>query len=96
MWFRTSRKTRPARPGNWPSAWRRSFRPRLEVLEDRAVPAMIAWDGGPTGNGTDWLDATNWAGDVQPGAADDVTLGSTGGNPTIVLRTWPTSTSRIR
>ena len=30
----------------------------------RVQPAAIAWDGGPTGNGTDWLDATNWVGDA--------------------------------
>src|SRR5262245_10265371 len=61
--------------------------PRLdfEQLESRTVPATIAWDGGPTGNGTDWLDPVNWVGDVLPGAADDVTIGNTGTNPTITV-----------
>jgi hypothetical protein len=56
---------------------------RCVRLEDRTAPAVIAWDGGPTGNGTDWLDPVNWAGDVLPGAGDDVIIGSTGTNPTI-------------
>ncbi|MFO0808574.1 MAG: hypothetical protein U0746_08125 [Gemmataceae bacterium] len=58
----------------------------LTPLEDRCVPAVIAWDGGPTGNGTDWLTPANWAGDVLPGPNDDVTFGSTGTNPPIQLR----------
>ena len=38
---------------------------RLEALEDRATPAAVSWDGG--GDGTNWTDARNWAGDVLPG-----------------------------
>jgi hypothetical protein len=67
----------------------RLTRLRLELLEDRSVPAAIAWDGGPTGNGTNWLDPTNWrdtnGNDVLPGPNDDVTIGATGSNPTVVL-----------
>jgi hypothetical protein len=48
---------------------------RLERLEDRTVPATISWDGGPTGQGTNWLDAVNWAGDVLPGLNDDAVIG---------------------
>jgi hypothetical protein len=48
---------------------------RLDRLEDRCVPATIAWDGGPARTGTDWLDPANWAGDVLPGPADDAVLG---------------------
>src|SRR5438067_3495504 len=70
-------RRRPARPP------RRSL--ALERLEDRAVPATIAWDGGLTGNGSNWLDPVNWVGNVLPGPNDDATLGSTGGNPTITL-----------
>src|SRR5262245_54127627 len=53
-------------------------RPRfcLEQLEDRAVPATILWDGGPTGLGTNWLDPVNWAGDVLPGPNDDAVIGT--------------------
>src|SRR5205807_9191387 len=58
---------------------------RLEILEDRTVPASITWDGGPTGNGTDWLDPVNWAGDVLPGPNDDAQLGATGTSPEIVV-----------
>ncbi len=58
----------------------------LECLEQRNAPAVIAWDGGPDGNGTLWLDAVNWAGDVLPGANDDATIGATGTNPVIELR----------
>ena len=71
---------------------RHPFRPirlRLERLENRSVPAQITWDGGPTGNGTNWLDPTNWrdtnGNDVLPGANDDVTIASTGSNPTIAV-----------
>jgi hypothetical protein len=38
------------------------------------VPATVVWDGGPTGQGTDWLDPANWAGDVLPGPADDAVI----------------------
>src|SRR3954454_4462307 len=75
------RSAKPARP--------RSSRPGLERLEDRAVPATITWDGGPGGNGTNWLDPVNWrdagGNDVLPGPYDDVVLNSTGTNPTIML-----------
>jgi hypothetical protein len=47
----------------------------LERLEDRTVPATILWDGGPTGQGTNWLDPVNWAGDVLPGPNDDAVVG---------------------
>src|SRR5438067_2374544 len=65
------------------------YRPRLECLEPRCAPAVVSWDGGPTGNGTNWLDAINWrdaqGNDVLPGAADDVSIGSTGTNPAITI-----------
>src|SRR4051794_21961403 len=58
---------------------------RCDRLEDRTVPSTIGWDGGPTGNGTNWLDPVNWVGDVLPGTADDVTISNTGSNPGISL-----------
>src|SRR5438876_10708085 len=70
--------------------WRRLW---CDRLEDRTVPSTVAWDGGPTGNGTNWLDPVNWVGDVQPGAADDVTIGSMGSNPTISLGGTATANS---
>src|SRR5262249_61604467 len=54
----------------------RTVRPSVEPLEDRLAPAVILWDGGPTGTGTNWNDRLNWAGDVLPGAADDAQIGS--------------------
>ena len=69
------------------SWYRQEYCCSFEALEGRAAPAIIAWDGGPTGNGTDWLDPVNWAGDVLPGAGDDVFIGSTGSNPTIKIYT---------
>lgn len=50
------------------------FRPRLALLEAREVPAAVSWDGGPTGLGTEWTDATNWAGDKLPTSSDDATI----------------------
>jgi len=58
---------------------------RLIALENRIAPATIQWDGGPTGNGTNWLDPVNWKGDVAPGATDTAQLDATGTNPTITI-----------
>src|SRR5437764_14975482 len=73
------------RPMPAPLIHRPARRPRLEALEVRAAPAVIQWDGGPTGNGTDWLDPVNWAGDVRPAAGDDAALGPTGSSPEIIV-----------
>ena len=48
----------------------------FDRLEDRLSPAVIAWDGGPSGTGTDWHVAANWVGDVLPAAADDAQIGA--------------------
>jgi fibronectin-binding autotransporter adhesin len=69
----------------WPPKPSVSRLPRLEVLEVRCAPAVVSWDGGPTGNGADWLDAANWVGDVLPGVADDAVVNPTGNNPEIVV-----------
>src|SRR5207244_213016 len=61
--------------------------------EDRTAPAQITWDGGPTGNGTDWLNPVNWNyrdpqgqdHDALPGPGDDASIGGTGTNPVILL-----------
>jgi Dockerin type I domain len=66
---------------------RRWARLRLDRLEDRTVPATITWDGGPTGQGTNWLDRVNWVGDVLPGFNDDVVIGPLAGGPTVVTLT---------
>src|SRR6476660_1406076 len=57
---------------------------RLERLEERAVPATVFWDGGPAGNGTNWLTPANWVGDVLPGLHDDAVI-STGAGGAIGL-----------
>src|SRR5262245_5640243 len=48
----------------------------LEPLEDRLAPAVVSWDGGLSGTGTNWHDKVNWAGDVLPGSSDDVEIGA--------------------
>ena len=48
------------------------LRPALEMLEDRRMLAIVAWDGG--GDGTSWDQAINWDGDVLPGIDDDVII----------------------
>jgi hypothetical protein len=56
----------------------------FELLEPRRLLASIAWDGGPTKDGTNLLDPVNWAGDVLPGPADHVTIQAVG-TPTLTL-----------
>lgn len=58
----------------------------VERLEDRVHLAVIVWDGGPDGLGTNFNDPVNWIGDVLPGAADDAVIppGATGA-PQIVV-----------
>ena len=55
----------------------------IERLECRQMLANIVWDGGVGGAGTDFNVATNWAGDVLPGAADIAIINTAG--PTISL-----------
>src|SRR5438552_18694061 len=62
--------------------WRRLW---CDRLEDRTVPSTVAWDGGPTGNGTNWHEPVNRVGDVQPGAADYVTIDNLCNIPTISI-----------
>ncbi len=50
------------------------LRPTLVKLEDRLAPAVILWDGGPTGTGTNWQTAANWVGDILPGSGDDAQI----------------------
>src|SRR5262249_57360237 len=55
----------------------RGFRPSLETLEGRVLLATRVWDGG--GADANWTTAANWAGDVAPGAGDDLVF--VGGAP---------------
>ncbi len=52
----------------------RTFRPRLEVLEDRYAPATIAWTGAVS---DDMTMAGNWQGNTRPGSNDEAVF--TGG-----------------
>ncbi len=66
---RTRRRSRP------PSRKRAAtFRPWLELLEDRAVPVTITWTG--AADGTNWQTAGNWDLGRVPGAVanDDVVI----------------------
>ncbi|MBX3401771.1 MAG: hypothetical protein KF699_00005, partial [Phycisphaeraceae bacterium] len=56
----------------------------LELLEQRLHLAVIMWDGGPTGTGTNFHDPVNWVGDVLPGSEDDAVIDIAAG-PTITI-----------
>lgn len=58
-----------------------------EPLEQRLLLAARTWDGGPTGNGTNWSTAANWVDDIAPVAGDTVELGATGSSPTTSIAT---------
>ena len=48
------------------------YRPKLEVLEDRLVPATTRiWDGGAT-FGDAWTNANNWVGNTAPVSGDNL------------------------
>ena len=67
------------------SSSRRNIRPDhtlVEQLESRQLLATITWDGG--GDGTTLTQATNWSGDVLPGASDDAVI-NVAGTPTIAI-----------
>jgi hypothetical protein len=65
----------------------RRFVPRLEALEDRAMPTALTW--APPAGQTDWGTASNWKlsdGSVSsavPGSGDDVTFSGTAGACTL-------------
>ena len=63
-----AKRTKPAKRRAFP------FRPLVECLEDRLAPAVVSWDGGSLGTGTDWNVAANWVGDVRPGPNDDAVI----------------------
>src|SRR5262245_39436566 len=91
-WF-----TRLVRPGIVRPATKQSrrqdrfrSRPQVERLEDRLAPAVIAWDGGPTGLGTNFNDPVNWVGDAAPGAFDDAQIGAAFSGINITSNGFPT------
>jgi hypothetical protein len=61
------RRGRPSKP----RPGRKPFRPWLDALEDRCVPAMITW-GNPLGG--DFGTASNWVGNVLPGPNDTAVI----------------------
>ena len=67
----TARLTPARRGGPKLTPRRASFRPRLEGLEDRAVPATVTWVN-PAGG--DWDTPANWSTGAVPSAADDVDI----------------------
>jgi hypothetical protein len=79
LWLDTIR-ARLAKTPNPSSRLRRQakrdhlFRPRLEVLEERAVPAKVLWIAGSG----DWDTAANWSTGTLPTPADDVAIGTSG------------------
>lgn len=42
-----------------------TYRPRLELLEDRMAPATLTWQSAPPGNNL-WSNPANWSGGVIP------------------------------
>ena len=73
------RRTLPAKAGSRPiGRWR-----RLELLEDRAVPATIQWSGGA--HDSNWLTPSNWVGGVLPGPADDAVIANNYGPPGSII-----------
>ena len=57
---------------------RRFYRPRLESLEGRLVPAVDVWTGANNAIDLNWSDSKNWSLNAVPGASDtaEFTIGS--------------------
>jgi alpha-L-arabinofuranosidase len=68
--------------------WARHNRaiPRLEALEDRAMPSTVFWISSSSGS---WTTAANWSSGAVPGAGDDVVINQSAA----VKVTLPASTS---
>src|SRR5438128_7395476 len=65
-WRNRSRANR--RPARMPASF---FRPRLEQLESRVVPAPIVWTGNSSSDNS-WTDPQNWQGNLVPSVGDDL------------------------
>jgi autotransporter-associated beta strand protein len=59
----------------------RPFRPRLEALEDRAVPTIVTWGGNALFNGN-WTNGANWIGGHAPNPGDELVFPNGGGRLT--------------
>jgi autotransporter-associated beta strand protein len=80
---------RPARQSGSSQRRKRSYRPQVDVLEDRLVLATFTW----TGNGANnlWSTAANWSGPGNqpgvPGTGDDLAFTFTNVDPTSLNNT---------
>src|SRR4051812_45603255 len=74
---KASKTDRRPRRGSCPQARRKPFqyRPGLESLEQRIVPALVQWVGAQDG---DWNTPENWDGGAVPGPDDDVEINVAG------------------
>ncbi len=63
---------------------RRRFKPLMEVLEDRTVPATIYWNTDADGY---WDNPANWSLNRVPEYTDEVIIDRGASNPTITVRT---------
>jgi hypothetical protein len=67
---------------------RRGYHPRLEALEDRALPSTVTWIN-PAGGA--WETASNWSTGGLPGPADDVVISNLNSNVVITHASDTTS-----
>src|SRR5437870_155259 len=79
------------------AAWKRRshakmVRPRLELLEERLAPAIVAWDGG--GGDLNWNNPLNWDTDTLPDTGDQVQIDIPGSN-TITHSSGTTAVSLV-
>jgi len=63
---------------------------KVEPLEQRALLAVVAWDGG--GDGISWTDPSNWDTGYVPMGGDDVVIPDLDGDITVSLSTAGTRT----
>jgi autotransporter-associated beta strand protein len=68
--LRALRRWLRALPGNGAARPRRPrpYRPAVEALEDRRVPASFTWTGNDAATNAGWMDGNNWSGNVAPPA----------------------------
>lgn len=68
---------------------RPSFRPVVEILEDRLAPTVCTWTGQGNGN---WYDPNDWSGGVIANGASDIALFSllpSGRHPPVIQNADP-------
>jgi hypothetical protein len=75
----TNRFAQPAARGRRPRTAR--FRPALDLLESRTLPANVTWVGGSG----DWTDPGHWSTGALPGSGDDAFISQA--NVTVIYNT---------